>query len=277
MTSIARLATWATAAAALATAGMAAAPVLAQTAAGPAASAAPVRRGADPALVRALQDHVWTLQSATDAEGRAIDAVQVPGHPFVLRFEGARAGLRGGCNQMMGSWRLSARNQLRFGQLAGTMKACETPLMNADRQMSALLTQPLRAGVQPGDSPVLRLESASRQVLSFSGRRTPQSLYGPPTRIFLEVNAQTVPCQPGAGAPAQCLQVRERRFDDKGLRVGEPGPWQAFYSPIEGYTHEPGVRNVLRINRYERTQAPADASRYVYVLDLVVESEIVAR
>jgi heat shock protein HslJ len=274
MTPIVRLAHLA-AAAALAATGFAVLPVAAQTAAGPAASGTPARRAADPALVRALQDHVWTLQSTADAEGRAIDAVQVPGHPFVLRFEGARAGLRGGCNQMVGSWRLSARNELRFGQLAGTMKACETPLMNADRQMSALLAQPLQVSVQPGDAPVLRLESASRQSLSFSGQRTPQSLYGKPTRIFLEVSAQTVPCQPGAGAPMQCLQVRERHFDEKGLRVGEPGPWQAFYSPIEGYTHQPGVRNVLRINRFERTQVPADASRYVYVLDLVVESEVV--
>ena len=135
MTSIARFATLALTVA-LAAAGFATAPVLAQTSAGPAASAAPARRGADAALVRALQDHVWTLQSATDAEGRAIDAVQVPGHPFVLRFEGARTSLRGGCNQMMGSWRLSARNELRFSQLAGTMKACETPLRTPNQASS---------------------------------------------------------------------------------------------------------------------------------------------
>jgi heat shock protein HslJ len=276
MTTITRIAA-AAATAALAAAGLATAPVMAQTSAGPAASAAPARRAADPALARALQDHTWTLQSATDAEGRAIDAVQVPGHPFVLRFEGARAGLRGGCNQMVASWRLSPHNELRFGQWAGTMKACDTPLMNADSQMSALLAQPLQASVQPGDAPVLRLESAGRQSLSFSGQRTPQSLYGKPKRIFMEVAAQTVPCQPGAGAPAQCLQVRELRFDEQGLRIGEPGPWQAFYGQIEGYQHQPGVRNVLRLDRFQRSRAPADASRYVYVLDLVVESAIVSK
>ena len=41
-----------------------------------------------------------------------------------------------------------------------------------------------------------------------------------------------------------------------------------------GYTHEPGVSNVLRINRYKRPQPPADASGYVYELDLVVESRV---
>jgi heat shock protein HslJ len=271
MTSIARSATLA-ATAALVAAGFASAMVMAQTAAGP---AAPARRAADPALARALQDHTWTLQSVGDAEGRAIDAVQVPGHPFVLSFDGARAALRGGCNQMVGSWRLSPQNELRFSRWAGSMKACETPLMDADSRMSELLAQPLQARVQQGDAPLLRLESAGRQVLSFAGQRTPRSLYGKPTRIFLEVSAQTVPCQRGAGAPTECLQVRERRFDEKGLRVGEPGPWHTFYSPIEGYAHQPGVRNVLRIDRFQRPQAPADAARHVYVLDLVVESEIV--
>jgi len=35
------------------------------------------------------------------------------------------------------------------------------------------------------------------------------------------------------------------------------------------------VRNVVRVDRYQRKQVPADASRYLYVLDLVVESEVV--
>jgi hypothetical protein len=108
-----------------------------------------------------------------------------------------------------------------------------------------------------------------------TGQPTMECLFGAPTRIFLEVAAQTVRCQPGAGAPAQCLQVRERRFDRHGLRIDPPGEWRAFYDRIDGYTHAPGVRNVLRINRYKRGQVPADASAYVYVLDMVVESEIV--
>ena len=56
-----------------------------------------------------------------------------------------------------------------------------------------------------------------------------------------------------------------------------PGAWRNFHGSIEGFSHTPGVRNVLRIDRYQRKQAPADASRYVYVLDLVVESETVAK
>src|SRR3546814_10465128 len=69
----------------------------------------------------------------------------------------------------------------------------------------------------------------------------------------------------------QCLKVREIQYDAHGLKTGH-GDWQAFYSDIQGYTHQPGVRNVLRIRRYERQPVPADASRYAYVLDMVVES-----
>ena len=48
---------------------------------------------------------------------------------------------------------------------------------------------------------------------------------------------------------------------------------RAFYDPIEGYSHQAGTRHVLRLKRYTRQQVPADASQYVYVLDMIVESE----
>jgi hypothetical protein len=133
--------------------------------------------------------------------------------------------------------------------------------------------QHLQVQLQPGATPGLRLASPTQQTLSLSGQPTMASPYGAPTRIFLEVAAQTMPCQPGAGAQTQCLQVRERRFDTQGLRIEPPGEWRAFYDRIDGYTHTPGVRNLLRIDRYQRKQVPADASRYVCVLDMVVESE----
>jgi heat shock protein HslJ len=227
--------------------------------------------------VRALQDHVWTLNAATDANGKPVDALLVPGHPFVMRFDGARVVVQGGCNQFSSAWRLSPQNSLTFGRAASTQKACEPPLMAADAAMAATMAAPLQARVDAGEAPMLRLVSKDRQTLSFSGRRTSTSLYGAPTRVFLEVAAQRIACTPALQPPGTCLQTRELRFDDKGLRVGEPGPWQAFYGEVVGYTHQPGVSNVLRINRYKRPQPPADASAYVYELDLVVESRVEAK
>jgi len=68
--------------------------------------------------------------------------------------------------------------------------------------------------------------------------------------------------------------VCERRFDEQGLAVGVPGAWLPFAATIEGYTHEPGVRNVLRLKRFDRAAAGSGAT-YLYVLDMVVESETV--
>jgi hypothetical protein len=74
----------------------------------------------------------------------------------------------------------------------------------------------------------------------------------------------------------QCLRVREIHYGDNGVKTST-GEWENFYSEIEGYKHEPGIRNVLRIQRYKRQNVPADASAYAYVLDMVVESERVGR
>lgn len=237
--------------------------------------ASPSRRGADAAAVRTLQDHRWTLQSASDSAGRPIDALLPPGHPFIVSFDGARLAIRGGCNQFNGGWRLSPRGELTIGRLAGTMKACDAALMQADAALSGALAQPVTVELTPGAAPTLRLMTPTQQVLSFSGQPTPRSLYGAPKRIFLEVAAQTVECSLPSGAAGSCLQVRELRFDDKGLRKGAPGPWRAFVGSIEGFTHTPGVRNVLRIDRYQRKPSSADATAALYVLDLVVESETV--
>jgi hypothetical protein len=121
------------------------------------------------------------------------------------------------------------------------------------------------------------LTTSTNETLQLSGQATPEALYGPGTRIFLEVAAQPVACTNPFSAARVCLQVRERRYDEKGLVVGVPGEWRPLYESIDGFTHQPGVRNVLRLKRFERNPAPAGASSAVLVLDLVVESELVPK
>jgi hypothetical protein len=193
----------------------------------------------------------------------------------VLRFDAKRLSAAGGCNNMGGPWRLDAQGRLTVGRLASTMKGCEPALMQADRVLAALLAQPLGVKLETGATPGLRLSASQQQTLWLAGQPTLESLHGAPTRLFLEVAAQTVPCQSGAAGPTQCLQVRERSFDAQGLRIDPPGAWRVFHGGIEGYTHTPGVRQVLRLNRYTRKAVPADASAHIDVLDMVVESETV--
>ena len=87
--------------------------------------------------------------------------------------------------------------------------------------------------------------------------------------------AQRVACTNPLNGEPLCLQVRHRQFDEQGLTVGTPGAWRPLYETIEGYQHTPGVKNVVRLKRFKRGSAPVGASKTVYVLDLVVQSETV--
>ena len=89
--------------------------------------------------------------------------------------------------------------------------------------------------------------------------------------------AQTEPCSHPLIPNMKCLKVRERHYDANGLQSGQPGEWQPLYQNIEGYTHEAGVRNVLRVKRYAIKNPPADAPSSAYVLDMVIESDTSGR
>ena len=223
---------------------------------------------ADALTTAFLQDYIWRLDSARTADGRRVDALFPEGKPFELRFDNGRLMLTGGCNGLRGAFRIDVDGQLQTGPSVQTMMACEPALMAADKAMSALFAAPLDLMLVQGPPPTLVLVSPADTALVFSGRMTPEAQYGPATRVFLEVAAKTVPCAGADGG--QCMRVREIHFNEQGLRDGRPGPWLPFAAGIEGYQHTPGVRNVLRVNRYQPSGAPA-----VYVLDLVVESETV--
>jgi heat shock protein HslJ len=232
--------------------------------------------GAD--LPRTLEAHRWRLDSVTDGAGKRIEAVfPATGRAFTFAFSGSRVLVEGGCNSMRGDYRVAADGRLEFGRMAATMMACAPALMQADAALSKLLAAPLQVAMAGGAQPQLRLVTAANETMVLIGQPTPEALYGAGTLMFLEVAAFRVPCRHPLTPEATCLQVRERKYDERGLPVGTPGEWRPFYGSIEGYTHTEGERNVLRVKRFQRSQVPADASSFVYVLDLKVESEIVPR
>jgi heat shock protein HslJ len=226
---------------------------------------------------RTLESHRWTLTSATGGQGQSIDGLPVgAGKAVVFHFTEGRLNIEGGCNRIFGGYQIDADGRLKVGRMASTMMACEPAAMKTDAALAELLAEPMKVDWAPGAEPALRLITPANATLSFQGQMTPEARYGAPTRVFLEVAAQTVACKNPLSGATTCIQARERRFDEQGLMVGTPGSWQPFYDPIEGYAHQPGVRNVLRLKRFDRT-APAGGPSFVYVLDLVVESETVPR
>ena len=227
-------------------------------------------------FAQTLERYRWSLESATDGQNRIIEALSTrKGHPVVFEFSGTRLGIQGPCNRMMGSYRINAANQLAVSGMASTNMACAPELMLADAALSDLLAKPLQVEMDSDPIARLRVVSAARETLTFTGRATPEALYGPSTLIFLEVSARQVACTDPPPPNTRCLQVRERHFDEHGLAVATPGEWQPLHENIEGFTHREGERNVLRVKRFNIPPASSGASSTLYVLDLIIETEIV--
>lgn len=224
-----------------------------------------------------LTGYRWKLESATDAQGKRIDAL-FPGseRSLSLHFEGGRVGVGGGCNRLGGTYVVDAQDQLKVASLQSTLMACDAPLMAADRAIGELLAKPQQARVEESAPPRLRLESGSGEKSSWIGEATAETRYGGTGEtVFLEVAPQRVACNHPLIPNHQCLQVREIRYADNGVKQSPPGEWQPLYEGIEGFEFVEGERKVLRLKKFKRDPVPADASSIAYVLDMVVESEIV--
>ncbi len=226
----------------------------------------------------ALDGYHWRLQDATDAQGRSIDALLVrPAQPLQFDFADGRIRIANACNGMSGDIRIDA-DTLRIGALVSTKMACADPaVMALDAEVAKRLEGDIAFRLLESDPPQLLLNVVNGDRLRFVGMAAPEIRFGNPgATVFMEIAAHTRPCQhPMMPSPRQCLEVRELHYDAEGLRSGTPGAWQLFHDTIEDYTHQEGVRNVLRIKRFPIANPPMDAPATGYVLDMVIESETV--
>ncbi|QEL57952.1 DUF4377 domain-containing protein [Chromobacterium paludis] len=123
-------------------------------------------------------------------------------------------------------------------------------------QRDAALSRQLEAGMP--------VKLARGQLLLGEGKDAMRFEKLPQGEIkFIYVAAERKPCS--GVAPMQCLQVRA----DKNQ------PWQLHYGEIEGFQPEPGVAYRLRIKEVKVDNPPADASSIRWILDMVVEQEVV--
>lgn len=219
--------------------------------------------------VSTLEGNRWTLTSATTSRNKKIDIItQSKDQPVVFTFAAGLLSVRGPCNLMSGHY-AGGSSRIVIGPMRSTMRACDASVMNSERLLSDMLSGPLQVSLNGGDSPRLRLVTATSGTLSFAGEPMPESLYGPARIIFIEVAHERIPCSNPNGEKT-CLQVRDRFFDEQGLQSSEPGPWRPLYERIDGYTHVPGQSNVIRVKSFTR---PGTAN--LYILDLVVRTDIV--
>ena len=230
---------------------------------------------------KSLAAYHWKLQQAfTPAGGEDQTWFLTPGSgkgPLELDFADQRVAVKNLCNVMSSGYSIEGQ-RINMQRAMSTLRACnDNQLMQLEQKVSRILPLAKQWAVQLGvgqEAPRLTLQFIDGTQWQLDGTPTSDTKYGSaPERIFLEVAPQRVACSHGVAKDYQCLKVRELRYGDNGVKTFT-GQWENFYSEIEGYKHEPGVRNVLRVNRYKRQNVPADASSYAYVLDMVVESAI---
>ena len=222
----------------------------------------------------ALSAQHWQLREAKNAQGQRIDVLFVNADkPLQLDFADGRVNVSNSCNLMSGAYKVQG-DQLKFERVASTLMACADARLRALEQEAGKRLQGGTTFAQTADT--LTLTTANGDVLTFQGQPTAATRYGGKGEtVFLEVAPQTRACSHPLIPDQQCLQVRELNYDAKGLKSGSDGAFANFYAPIEGYQHEAGTRNVLRVKRYAVKNPPADGSSLAYELDMVVESETV--
>ena len=224
-----------------------------------------------------LAAYTWQLDRMLDASGLPARAWPGP-HPgpAQLSFSEDRLSVRGLCNVVSAHYRLVDGGMV-VNQAIHSPRLSDPPdLMALEADVASHLPRIRRfevsEGAPAGASPKLQLHFADGSRWELSGAPTASTRFGSPgVRVFLEVAPRDVPCSPPS-ASQRCMRVRELVFDDKGIRKSA-GKWHAFDGEIEGFSHVPGMRNVLRIQRYALRESPSTGPSYAYVLDMIVESE----
>ena len=197
--------------------------------------------------------------------------------PLVLNFDDqGRLSIATSCNGMGSSWKVE-NNQIVTGPLMGTQMACPDASMQQENIAKDLFNNrkvPFILDLKNSQQPTLTIISATGQKYVFTGTMTPESKYQTQAEtIFLEISPETKPCS--GVAPQNCLQVREVKYSESGIKTQVDKDWTLFYDQIEGFTHNPNERQIIRVKRYEIKHPAADQSKYAYIHDMTVERSTV--
>ena len=193
--------------------------------------------------------------------------------PLVLNFnDQQRLSIATGCNTQGTSWKIE-KGQIVTADLMSTMMACSPELMKQEQFSSSLFakrTIPFVLNTQDVNKPTLTLIDATGQKVVFEGKMTPETQYQTQAEtIFLEIAPESKKCT--GVVPQTCLQVREIKYAENGVKTQVDKDWTLFYNHIEGFEHNPNERQIIRVKRYEIKNPAADQSKYAYVHDITIE------
>lgn len=198
--------------------------------------------------------------------------------PIVLHFSDQRLSIKTGCNGQNTAWKVE-NGQIVTQQLMSTMMACSPDLMKQERLSADIFQKrdiPFTLNAIDTDQPTLTIQDANGQKYIFTGTMTPETKYqSEGETVFLEISPETKQCT--GVAPQTCLQVREIKYNQQGIKTQVDKDWTLFYDRIEGFKHKADERQVVRIKRYEIKNPAADQSKYAYVQDMIIEREAITK
>ncbi|WDK00707.1 META domain-containing protein [Xanthomonas campestris] len=248
-----------------------AAPADESASATPAATAMPKLSAQDAPLRAALQIHHWQLQRAHDAHGTALRSLFVDGMPpLQLDFTAQRLQVSQTCNALGAAYTVEAAH-LQIGRVVSSKRLCaQSRRMAQEHAASDLLSGRFAVALDSAAPlPTLRLTRTDGTRLEFAGQPTADARFGGPGQtVWLEVAGDTAPCT--TEPTRQCLKVREYLQATQAVLQDSADGWQPLDQPIEGFTHEPGIRTLLRVTRYPASGDEREAP--VYVLEQLLEA-----
>ena len=216
-----------------------------------------------------LQAHHWTLAKILTNENKENNH-WVTENKVEIDFNSVNIfHIKSLCNAINGHYRADIKN-INISHLSTTLVACQDENISSFEEMLRH-TLPLASQWKVEHSSLeLSFLNGDRWILQ--GKVKYPILYGPSTRIFLEIAPQTAKCHLASMRDAQCLQVRTIEYNISGIKTHK-GAWNSFTETIHGYTHQEGYRTIVRLDRYNLNKSNAsDAQDYLYVHDMTVET-----
>ena len=172
-----------------------------------------------------------------------------------------------GCNQYNAPYTVANGLLIVRSHPVSTMMQCAPQNMQLEQDFLAGVTRITASSLDNTNTPQrMTWVLGTGDTLDFGRRADPVAggQIGPTKLVY--VNSERVPCTAGAGH-AMCYQVRDSASQ----------PWQFWYGEITGFNFQPGIRYRLRVVEVKDPNPPADASSVRWVLDAVIEQEIVSR
>lgn len=175
-----------------------------------------------------------------------------------------------GCNTNFGKIQLVDGVVSLAGDIVSTMMGCGE-LTDIDAKfIKELDGSTLTINKDTVNHKATLVQTNGSHTMVWQGNLKPEVRFGEPVRLFWEIAPEQVACIDESGKDQLCLRVRNINYDDRGIRTGA-GAWRTFYGNIDGYTHNPELRQIVRLNAYNN---PNGEPNPYYVYDMSVMTEI---